>query len=190
MLCSKPQGEKLSPRRIKCLLYEVTNAFLRSIANIYRSADKAVQLQEELLAVMDTKQSVEKYCKVFFDLIDSICEDTGSVMQNQSLAEQVKEYIQEHYSDENLNISLLAEVFHLSGGYISNMFKKEENIGILDFIGMVRIAKTKELLRETCMTLEDIYLRVGFTNKSTFIRVFKKLTGMTPMQYRTAGNQR
>ena len=185
----KLYGEEMSARSFRCMMYGLSNAFLHSITNIYRSDAKAELLQEKLIIAMDNKMSPEKSYKIFSELVDSICEDTGNSLKNKGIVIQIKEYIQANYSDVNLNINQLAEVFHLSSGYISNMFKKEENIGILDYIGLMRISKAKELLTKTDMTLEDIYLKVGFSNKSTFIRVFKKQTDMTPMQYRNLGTK-
>lgn len=184
LLMHKLYDEKITAGQFKCMLYKIANAFLCSIAEIYRSGAKAVLLQEKLIDAMENKFSFEEYCKIFSDLTDRICEDTVNVAQNQDIVIQIKDYIMENYSNANLNINHIAEVFNLSNGYVSGLFRKEENTGILDYIGMVRITKAKELLKETCMTLEEVYPQVGFTNKSTFIRVFKKQTGMTPMQYR------
>ena len=47
-------------------------------------------------------------------------------------------------------------------------------------------ADTKQLLRETNLSLQELLLQVGYTDKTNFIRKFKKLENVTPIQYRTA----
>jgi len=107
------------------------------------------------------------------------------VEKNNDVAMRIAEYIDKNYADINLNIATLSNALNLSGRYISAVFKKETGMGILDYIGKVRIDKVKTMLAETYMTIDDIFKKVGFTNKITFIRVFKKIEGITPSQYRT-----
>ena len=113
-----------------------------------------------------------------------MCAEAGDKTKNNETVARAVRYIEGHYQDDALNISALADVLNVSSKYLSAVFKKEKNTGILDYIGKIRISKAKQLLEETYMNMEDIYKKVGLTNKITFIRIFKKWEGITPSEYR------
>lgn len=88
----------------------------------------------------------------------------------------------------NLNTGLaikdVAEHVYLNPNYLSVLFKEEKGITFSDFVTNERIRKAKELLIVSDMSLEEITERIGYQTTSYFIRVFKKLEGLTPNQYR------
>ena len=69
------------------------------------------------------------------------------------------------------------------------MFKEKYKVSIPDYINLVRINQAKELLSETPQSVQTIAAAVGFTESSTFIRVFKKTEGITPGVYRSLEKQ-
>jgi len=79
---------------------------------------------------------------------------------------------------------MLADVFEFAPTYLSKRFKESEQISILDYINMVRVHHVKQLLLETDLTLEKIAGQTGFSNISTFNRIFKKLEGITAGEYK------
>lgn len=96
--------------------------------------------------------------------------------------QEVQAYIEEHCADPALNVSHLAEVFHLNLSYFSRSYKKYASIGVLDNIHMVRIAKAKELLVQG-MSVQEVSDKVGYFESRVFIRTFKRYEGLTPGQY-------
>lgn len=77
---------------------------------------------------------------------------------------------------------------YLSPAYFSRVFKKEMGTTFNSFLNEVRIEKSKSLLRNNDLKMVDIALRVGFESQSYFTKVFKKLTGVSPLQYRYTPN--
>ena len=65
------------------------------------------------------------------------------------------------------------------------MYKEKYTVSIPDYINAMRINKAKKLLRDTSQSVQLIAASVGFTESSTFIRIFKKIEGITPGVYRT-----
>lgn len=100
------------------------------------------------------------------------------------VAWKIRQYIEEHLTDQNLNQSALAERFGMSQSSISKIFKKEWDINMLDFINQARVTECMKLLRETTLSLPEIAEKIGFTNSNTLIRLFKKYQSITPSQYR------
>ncbi len=166
-------------------LFGIIELLINTIGEIYQEEDSAASLQEQLLAAMDNRMSRAEYREFFVKIIEQVCRDVGGRTKNSGIIVRITDYIQKNYADITLNITTLADSLGLSGRYISSAFKREMKMGILDYINQIRIEKAKALLAETYMTIEDVYSKVGFTNKITFIRIFKKLEGMTPSQYRT-----
>ncbi|MCO5385145.1 MAG: helix-turn-helix domain-containing protein [Desulfosporosinus sp.] len=102
--------------------------------------------------------------------------------RGETLADKVKAYIAEHYS-ENISRQELANLLFVNSDYLSRIFNKEAGMQIPDYITQVRMEDAKRLLH-TDATVSDIAIRVGIDNFSYFSTVFKKYTGMTPMEYR------
>jgi len=72
----------------------------------------------------------------------------------------------------------------MSSGYLSRLFKSVAGTNISDYINEIRIMNAIDLLKTTDMTVESIAQAVGFSNKTTFLRQFKKYTSASPKKYR------
>ncbi|NHN32516.1 helix-turn-helix domain-containing protein [Paenibacillus agricola] len=94
-------------------------------------------------------------------------------------------YINEHYS-ENLYLEMIADEMGMSPKYISRIFKETTGQNLTDYISLIRINKAKQYLSETSLLISDISTKVGIHSRSTFLRLFKKYEGITPMDYRIA----
>lgn len=94
----------------------------------------------------------------------------------------VKEYIDAHYT-EKMKLDDLAARFYLSKQYLMGSFKEQYGTTIVACINQMRITKAKELLRFTDLTVEAIAVDCGF-EPNYFARVFRKLEGMPPSEYR------
>ncbi|MFC0469304.1 helix-turn-helix domain-containing protein [Halalkalibacter kiskunsagensis] len=85
---------------------------------------------------------------------------------------------------EDLSLTELAEVTHLSSSYLSKLFKQEVGVSLSVFIQNERIEEAKKLLVFSHYSLTDIYTMLNFNDQSYFSKVFKKVTGMTPKEYK------
>lgn len=95
----------------------------------------------------------------------------------------IVKYINDNY-EKDLSLEILADMFGDKPKNISRIFKERIGVGFFEYLAEMRINKSKKLLINTTGTLQNIYTQVGFNNKTTFIRTFKKFVGMTPMEYR------
>ena len=78
----------------------------------------------------------------------------------------------------------LAEKYHISEAYFSNLFTKTAGIGLMNYIMMVRVEKAKALLLQTDYKINDIALAVGYEDTRYFAKVFRKIAGESPTDYR------
>ncbi len=92
--------------------------------------------------------------------------------------------MEENYCQPDFSIAALADKFHVSTAYMSQLFKREMNVNFSDYLWTVRQKKAQTLLQDTDLSIEDISLSVGYANTSSFRRKFKQETGITPSQYR------
>ena len=92
-------------------------------------------------------------------------------------------YLQEHLAEE-ISLSVLAEEFHLSAQYISQLFKSEIGVNFLAYLTNIRMEKAKKLLLTTALSIADISAQCGYGDYRVFTKVFKKSESITPSQYR------
>lgn len=95
----------------------------------------------------------------------------------------ITRYLQEHLAEE-ISLSILAEEFHLSAQYISQLFKSEIGVGFLAYLTNIRMEKAKKLLLSTSLSIAKISEQSGYSDYRVFTKVFKKSEGITPSQYR------
>ena len=97
--------------------------------------------------------------------------------------QRVSHYVEQNF-DRQLKLEDVASYFHLNKCYFCSVLKKELGKTFSQIVNEVRVEKSKELLREGNLSTLSIALSVGFNNQNYFNMTFKKLTGMTPLQYR------
>jgi len=96
---------------------------------------------------------------------------------------RAKEYICEHQA-EKLSLNSVAKAVNMSAFYFCKMFKRVTGINFTDYLSRVRIEKAKNLLLNPNLRVSEIAFEVGFQSLTHFNRVFKKLLGQSPSDYR------
>ena len=96
---------------------------------------------------------------------------------------KIVQYINLHIY-ENLTLDSMATLANMNSSYFSRYFKIKTGEKFVDYLSKVRIEKSKQLLGETYLTLDEILEKVGHVNKGYFIKVFKKAVGVSPAEYR------
>ena len=130
-------------------------------------------------------------CLNIRDFKDVLCETCRLLMSNrisqdgtECMVSRAITYMQEQYSNPELNMSLLAEYLGISPVTLAVEFKNGAGVSPSDYLAGVRMEKAKELLGGKRMLVKEISLAVGYEDEHVFIRRFKRYTGKTPGQYR------
>ena len=92
-------------------------------------------------------------------------------------------YVDFHYM-EALSLESLAARFAVNKNYLSNRFHKEVGMTLTDYINQTRIHRAVRLLEKTPLPLQEIAEQCGFSDANYFTRIFKKVNGMSPNEYR------
>jgi len=100
-----------------------------------------------------------------------------------SVADSIREYIDSHYA-EDITRDTLSDILFLNPDYASKLFKKEMGVSVGNYLIQKRISVAQNLLDTTDLSVNAISDNVGYGNYSYFIRLFKKMTNMTPIEYR------
>lgn len=95
----------------------------------------------------------------------------------------VRQYIDNHFK-ENLTLDQLAGLAHINKYYLSHTFRKEFGASPISYLISRRIRESRFLLAETDHTLSQIAQVLGFSSLSYFSQSFRRLEGMSPMEYR------
>ena len=99
-------------------------------------------------------------------------------------AEDLEQFVEAYYADSSLDISVMVTKLGVSYSSARLLFKEYFGMSFLDCINLRRIAKAKEFLRMSGMTLKEIAAQVGYNNDQSFTRFFKKYEKVTPGEYR------
>ena len=109
--------------------------------------------------------------------------DSGSENSKRIIL-QVQRYIEDHYSDAALSVKEISKAVYLSPNYMSNLFKRETGASLVEYIRDIRIRHSISLLRDDSLKLYHIALKVGFTDANYYTKMFKKVLGVTPSEYK------
>lgn len=130
------------------------------------------------------------------DNVESAKRLSGDALR--TFADRVKEFNAQKYSYavttcmkhinknvyDGITLNELANHLEITPTYLSKLFKKEMGITLSEYIQRERVEEAKKLLTLTTYSLSDICAWLNFNDQSYFTRVFKKITSMTPRQYR------
>jgi len=130
-------------------------------------------------------QSVVRLLRVFAEHL--------SVVSNQVLVREentenpviarAKEFIEANQA-EDLSLAVVAKAVNTSTFYFCKMFKKATGLTFTEYLGRVRVEKAKSLLLNPHLRVSEIAFEVGFQSLSQFNRVFKRIAGSSPSEYR------
>lgn len=130
-------------------------------------------------------ESITRLLSIFAEHLSMVSNQI--VMQQQKaeppLIAKAKEYIRENQA-EDLSLGQVAKAVNTSTFYFCKMFKKVTGINFTDYLSRVRIEKAKNLLLNPNLRVSEIAFEVGFQSLTHFNRVFKKIVGHSPTEYR------
>lgn len=129
---------------------------------------------------------VELYCSTILSEVYYVMQKrpmTEQVDGRASIVENILRYINEHYQENVLLEDMEKEMF-LSRFYLSRVFAETMSTSIVEYLQFKRVIEAQKLLDDTKLPIIDICLECGFNNLQHFYRTFKKITSVTPKQFR------
>jgi two-component system response regulator YesN len=151
-------------------VFEETFTRLRKKLEAQREQEMKIQRLEELVQespayIREKLSSQERYKSA-----------------NEKLTERVIEYIDREYTSNELSLRTVAKHVQKSPAYISKIFKDVTGDNYVHYVSNKRLAKALDLLQNTTLLVYQVTEAVGWTDQSSFIRLFKKQYGLTPSE--------
>lgn len=139
----------------------------------------------ELIAYPNAIGTLEELSQWTRGVVLHFLEDVFAALpQVSSATSKAVSYINAHYA-EKLTLRELAANLYLNDTYLSKLFRQELNTSFTDYLNKTRIEHSMEFMRTTDKSLLEIAGLVGFDDQSYFTKIFKKVTGTTPRQYKS-----
>jgi two-component system, response regulator YesN len=140
----------------------------------YISNMESSETLEELTGLF---HQAKKECDIFLE------SETKHPNTDNELLDKALTYIHEHFTQE-MTLQHVADHIHISRNYFSILFKRFMKINFIDYVIGLRINKAKELLSHTSLKVYEVAGESGFNDVKYFSKLFKKITGLSPGDYR------
>lgn len=177
----------LSPDLIKQLSFELIMKSLQMISFIGIDPEETIASLGNLhqrITAYDNWYDIERMVMSVLEQIAANIAERRSNRGKNKAVDSILSYIQEHYHESELSLDQLADKFELTPPYISKLFKEHTKRNFIDYLIEIRIASSKQLLFDKSMKVNDVAEAVGYSNTRSFLRAFKKYTGLTPTEFR------
>ncbi|HZG70786.1 MAG TPA: AraC family transcriptional regulator [Chondromyces sp.] len=92
----------------------------------------------------------------------------------------ILEYIESHLSNPDLSLNNVSNSFHLNKYYFSHYFKKKMNLPFYRYVSLKRLSNAMTMIKQNELSIENIALKCGFPDYSSFYRLFKKEYNLSP----------
>ncbi|OQR46584.1 AraC family transcriptional regulator [Klebsiella aerogenes] len=147
--------------------------------------DRLLDLAESLAWSQDTTS--ETFAHVVYALLNDLLYQITDGLNNQrapfSLLYEIKSHIDSHYHTD-ISRESVAETFNISPGYLSRLFSKESDVKFNEYLKLARISRSKTLLTNTNLKINEVSEKCGFTDTNYFCKVFRDINDCTPLEYR------
>ena len=110
--------------------------------------------------------------------------DEESMKQSSWLVDSALDYINSHFADEDISLNAVARSINVSANYLSAVFSQKMGLSFVEYVTQKRMARAKQLLRQSRKKTGEIASEVGYKDPRYFSFVFKKTQGCTPREYR------
>lgn len=148
--------------------------------------DIAYKMSDIFINKADRMKNIDDIMRVQDEMIHQYAKTMAEINKVRVHSKQIVlclDYISANLHD-NVSVTELADYVKLNETYLSKLFKKEMGLSISEYIRNKKVEEAKSLLRYSDKTSIEIATDLGFSSHSYFISVFKKVTNMTPKEYR------
>ncbi len=174
---------------LKLILFSMDREMSETASDLKAIWKRGLDSLNEGLEPLETEAELYPYfyaqLTAIFDAMNKRKEEDSQT----ALIYKIKAFLDEHYDDTDLSMTGIGDLFQINPSFMSRIFKEEIGMNMMDYLVMARVERAKQLLKETRDTVQIIAGQVGYQHTISFIRVFKKSTGLTPGEYRKISSE-
>ncbi|GIP35000.1 helix-turn-helix domain-containing protein [Paenibacillus sp. J2TS4] len=177
-------SQPISIERVEFICFDMINTVMKTLLEMDMKIEDADQAIERIF--VSRFETVEALEPIMIEFCDRVCEyvDKHKESKNMALLDQLVAYVDQHYQEPTISLDQIAGEFGFSSSYLTRFFKNQTGDSLMRYVDQIRMNEAKLLLKTTDLNLGQIIERVGYVDLTNFIRKFKKLEGVTPIQYR------
>lgn len=163
---------------LKFLLSDIRNTLLKTRFALPSgiSAEVTAQLDEQF-----NEHATFKLCE---DIALTLCKLFAVESEDTNLVTAIEKYIEKNFMDPSMGLNKISDEFQISESYFSHMFKEKTGVNFSTYLENIRMSEAARMIKETDISLNELYISVGYNNANTFRRAFKKIYGVTPSSMR------
>lgn len=160
----------------------------RFIAKLGGNPDEILpqwQQPETVISLIHTRQQIkEQTSKFLLAALEFRDERASTQLQYDEMIQKAQTYIDKHFADAEISLNEVAAYVSMSSSHFSMIFSRETGETFIEYLTRQRIKKARELLRTTNLKAKEIAFEVGYNNQHYFYLVFKKVSGVSPTEFR------
>lgn len=179
--------EQLAVRRDVDLVQIVSLELLMALTTLWpdvsNDAQRVLQLKKQYFDELSKLETLDQNRAWFIEAFEALMRHMNEVYHSdRNSIIKATQYIQQFYHQE-ISLQSISSLVHLSKNYFASLFKKEVGESFLEYLTRIRIEKAKSLLTGD-LKAGDVGSLVGIQDPKYFSKVFKKITGVSPSEYR------
>lgn len=175
---------QISYDKLKRLIYSISLSVYDVLDEIDENDSERHKKYNRVCKNIFRNDDVEESFAIIKEICLYLCDTKRKRNDKTSIKDQLIEFIENNYSDNQLTLEKTADHFKISYYYLSRMFKEQIGTNFVSYITNLRLEKAIQYLKNTEESIEKIALMVGFTDGNSFARSFKKNYNSTPGSYR------
>ena len=168
----------LTPAVARSMVSEISSHVIRTVCDMkmYMPQYSELYLFD---SIMDAKERL-------YAVIEEVCGKVRNRVSSRDdeLYQEAIDLIKDNIGNYELSMGYIASQMKISISYLGRILKKKTGQTFLEYTTRLRIEKAEGLLRDTDLPVSEIAEKVGYSDTSSFIRVFKRLVSLTPGAYR------
>lgn len=176
---------RLSQAEVKDFCLVLVDLLFDYLKEIGYSADSDVYRKriDAIDNILDTKTPAD-ITQYTFNLYMELLSTAAKTPEVNLLVNEMCLYIDKHYTNPDLSVAGIANDLHIASGYAGPLFKKHKGIKLQTYINNLRVEQASMLLEDITFKVSEIGQKVGIPDNNHFCKVFKKIKGVSPKEYR------
>ncbi len=153
---------------------------------------KNMRAEDYNIPVYEKGKPFSHQYNMLIEVAIEICEtvEKHKKSHNTRLYMQIVGYIKENFANPNLSAVMIADEFKVSEKYVSHFIKEQTGKSYMSYVEDLRLSTAQRLLLDTNISVTDISTNVGFSNRNSFYKAFRRVYGVSPSEYRDNYNKR
>ncbi len=154
------------------------------ILNCFSDQEQKERKKEYYFAYQEAKNFQQIFKNIYLKLEKYLTDEQKKLKEK--IAKPIEEairYLKKNYGNQ-ISLEEVAAFSNVSASYLSRLFKEEMKVGFAEYLTQIRLDESKKMLSDTNLSVKEIALKVGYADEKYYSKLFKKITGIRPTDYR------